>query len=410
MHIAIGYTALQIIRSIRLQGDGAFLEWFEEIENPVGIAFTPGFAGKQPDLSANTPKAERDLFAETLECEGFPFDAVIANKRIDLSVADNLGLLDRKAVLELGAFDASRKAQRKTLRTWTLRRDMPAKALIGAGKNTCFASPELVVAQLASRLDAPRLAQIIMELAGHYSLPPAQSDSHLAQKLQTAYELKPVTTIERIRKLAAQVRMLRGRDTLARALDIAMEHSASPAETILAIMMSMPMDSGGYEFETPLLNPSIDIPEEHRPHVSQQSYHPDIFFQGCYADLEYESSEFHLDPLLALQAGGEMSRWHALARQKAAADRKRMREIQTFGIAVIAVVWEDLLSVPGLDRVAWALACRVEQLQGTSAVAHFDALNQYKRRIARDDLLASLRESSAPPYAPALGFTVSPKP
>ena len=385
MHIATGTSALNIIRCIRAQGRSVALEWFSEVEQPIPDAYLPD--AKPPSAPQGREHADLlcPLFEETLEQASFPFDRVVANRRIDLSRIDGSEMLAHKAPLELGIFDLRLKTYRDSLRTRLLRRDLPRQALVGAGKHTCFSCPELVVLQLAQQLSVPLLAQVIMELAGFYALAPSQD-------FETVYDIPPITTLARIETLARRARMMRGRSVLRAALHIACERSASPAETILAIMLQSPIQDGGYGIERPLLNPCITAPRGTRSHVSQQHFYPDIYLQGCYTDIEYESTEFHLDPITTNWQAGELKNWQAGFAQKAANERRRARELQSLGVHVIPVTSYDMVSRAKLDNVAWSLARQMERLGQIDAASYMRTLDTSDYRNARTALLENLKK------------------
>ena len=424
MHVLVGESALQVVRCIRSQGASTSLEWFPEVEEPaIQIELSnevdpfkqkPSRRTRRSASSAPLSKsgqaqsqetpivydAKATQMQESLEDRSFPFSSVVSNRRVDLSRIDGSELLDRHNMLHLGVFDVNRKAHRKTLRTKILRRDLPSSSLIWAGRHTCFASPELIVIQLASQLSPVKLAQIIMELTGYYSLPP-EASGNLETKTRraalvnlempkTVYNLPPVTTLERIRSLAQYTRMVRARATLCAALDIALEHAASPVESTLALAFSIPVDQGGYGMEKPLLNACISVPEDKRDYLSQRHYYPDIFFASCKTDLEYESTEFHLDPITANWAPDELHAWRTHQAAKAAADRRRARELESLGLHVIPVVWDDLLRRENLDKLAWLLYLRVQEMHGEDASERMEQLDYYQHRLARERLLEEL--------------------
>ena len=393
MHVITGVSALQVIRCIRSQGVPASLRWFPEVENPPQNIRLDASSNQLQIESTPCVNESTNLFDETLQDASFPFDECVSNKRVDVAYIDGCELLGFRKHLELGVFDIKRRAYRETLRTRLLRDDLPAKSFIWAGKETCFASPEYMITQLAAQLDAIKLAQIIMEMTGYFTLPPENNKRQNREgdpTSSTVYNLPPVTTLARIRAFSQHVRMMRGKPTLEAALNIALEHSASPIESILAIAFRLPLQDGGYGMETPLLNPCIERPRELREFVSQDKYHPDIFFPGAQADLEYESTTFHLDPVTANWAPGEFKLWRAAQSHKAASDRRRARELEALGLRVIPVVWDDLINSAKLDKIAWLLARRMEERKLLDATAYMQKLETYELRTAREQLLETL--------------------
>ena len=396
MHIITGVSALQVIRCLRSQGAETAREWFPEVEEPVPVIQIPQL-GTGPRLEIHEqPLLPAHTFDETLDDVSFPFEKTVSNKKLDCTYIDGCERLDFRKHLELGVFDLSRRAYRKSLRTRILRRDLPSNSLIWAGRHTAFASPELVIVQLASRLSEVRLAQIIMELTGYYSLPPETKQGERTlnnPSSRTTYGLEPVTTIARIRSFACHVRMARNQHILNAALEIALDRAASPIESAAAIVLRRPIELGGYSMRKLLLNPKVEVPEYVSKFVSQKAYYPDMYFPDCATDLEYESTEFHLDPITANWSSYDIAQWRTHQAHKAASDRKRAREIEALGIRVIPIIWEDLLSSDQLDRIAWLLARRKEEFSEFDADTYMAQLDFYEYHMAREQLLEELSES-----------------
>jgi len=419
LRVAVGSSALELIRGVRT-GD------YEEARFHLGHAdvaearaWLPSQVAEHGDDACATDDAvgpcdvgvlgrlrsapkglgARDAAApETLEDIGFPFDEVVANRGIPPWRREALGRLTAEAPLELGIFSRSTRQSRKTLRTRTLDRHLPASSLIELDPSFYVASPELVCLQLADRLDAPRLALVIMEFTGSWSeVPPGVPSGSVVNR----FGLAPVTTTHRIGELARGVRYLRGRNTLDRALSMALPGSASRPEAVVALMMSTPVEHGGYGMGTPLLNPRIEPPAQDRDHVTQGSYYPDIFFQECFVDLEYDSLEFHFDlrPLIVTASDGaardasNLDLVLAAHASRMIDDRRRARDLQALGVHVIPVTNKDLASRRSLDQVVWAFArhlARRDDMRGMSLETYLGELDRPEYRDARDALFEAV--------------------
>jgi len=398
MHILTADSALMTIRAIRC---GLVLSPLPVPVIDSVVAYVPGRPaplGKE-DVAAPHPD---DV---TLRQSGFDFAAVEANRSIGLTRFGSFGDVLREGTLDLGVFDPRKRDRNKSIRTRLLSRDLPMAALIRVTPALYIASPELIILQLAATHTSVQLAQLIMELCGTYSLSPQQGDEASA-----SYQLDPVMSLESLRAIRSQVKMHGGKAIFEEALSMALEGSASPAETCVALMMSLPADQGGYGFPKPTLNALLTTPQWERDHVAGASYHLDAFWQGCYTDLECESIAYHLDPFVAqaLQAARSddidvallpddriMHNLRQRLISKADADRQRMRDIQSLGIQVVPVTSYDLSHLRRLDQVAWALAKRRETTEGIDATTHMDALDDYDARQRR---LALLEQLSPMPF------------
>ena len=99
------------------------------------------------------------------------------------------------------------------------------------------------------------------------------------------------------------------------------ENSASPLESIFAIMASLPCRLGGYGFVKAELNPKMEVPANKRCLTRFDAYHPDCYLEAIDLDLEVESRERHSSP-------------RAIERDKA-----RRNDIQAVGVEVKDVTW-----------------------------------------------------------------------
>jgi len=412
MHILAGESALRALRAVR----------YRELAVPVALltpqpqeARLPG-RGKIATLSpehgkptapapergkTTAPSPEQVLLPDwpTLADEGFPFQDVEANMRLELWQLGDVGPFTPERPLELAVFDRARRTRGKKYRTRELSRALPADAIVRVNPSLYFVCPELIVAQMAPSLSAMQLAKLIMELCGSYSLSPT-ADRHSKAK----YQLEPVTSLERIKRYAKLTKVRGGAKTLREALSYALEGSASPGETVLALMMSLPRESGGYGFAKPALNASLTVPNEHIGRVGGTKYSLDAFWQEAYTDLEYESVEFHLDPLAAASLVAakdgerdsdpsvEMRRREYIT--KADADRRRFRDLQFLGIHVIPVTAFDLSGVRRLDQVAHALAKNINGPDAKGLEDWAADLDERSYRERRRRLLRSLNEDA----------------
>ena len=385
MHVAVAETALSVVRSIRCASESNNTSfWFPAVSQSERRVYLQTEACyDSASCDSQSKNSDADLFQESLEDIAFPFDAVVSNKSVDFSCIDGPISFSRSDSIELGVFDRIRRENRKTLKSLLLNRRLPARALVPAGHNLHFASPELIVIQLARRLDCIDLAQIIMEFAGTYSLPPSSADA--AQ--ETVFEIEPVTSIARIRELAKRMPRIQHRDVLNSALELAKEGSASAPESQLATVLHLPMCEGGYERRALQLNPVFEAPESAREYLGQGTFFPDIFIQDCFTDIEYQSTSFHLDPLTASWTSRGFNIEREAAKYKTAKDMRRMRDLQAMGIHVIPVTQDDLNDCSQLDAVAWSLAQQRERILGESSVRYMEELNRYEHRSAREALL-----------------------
>ena len=391
MHILTGESSLRALRACRYRG---FAVALPEPALPHRHAFLPG----QEHNDDPEDDAETTFDSKSLATSGFDFARVETNAKVELWRLGDVGAFTKENPLELGVFERSKTRTRLRSRVRMLSRDLPADALVRVDPTLYFVGPELIVLQMASQTSDVELAQIIMELCGSYTPSPVPDDNG---KTPCLYKVSPVTTIARIRAYIDRFRQRGGKQVLHSALGMALEGAASPAETNLALAMSLPRSMGGYGLPISSINASVSAPDDERNNVGGDSYALDVFWQDAYADLEYESTEYHLDPLAAASlvaarderdsADPEVVAWRRERIAKADADRRRMRDLQYLGLLVIPVTNFDLLSVHRMDQVARSLVRRYEQVSTSTMDEWRDALDEKAWRDSRLVLLQKLQ-------------------
>jgi hypothetical protein len=164
-----------------------------------------------------------------------------------------------------------------------------------------------------------------MELCGTYSLRQSFPSGE-----RPVYGIEPATTVDNISKAIKYLSgsRFRGAGRAKDVLPLLMEGSASPMESVLALMLRLPIRRGGLGLGIPQLNPVIPIDDSYRRFTSMESFRPDIYFERIPIDLEYESEEFHPDL-------GDLDMLDAESRaailKKSQSDKQRMRLIQSVG-------------------------------------------------------------------------------
>jgi len=365
MHILAAGTALRALRAIRYRDVGIWLP--------------------NPEID------DIHLTGKKLADTGIDFRSATTNKRADTFRLGDIGTFSQARPLELAVFDPNRKHVRKTVRANLLRTDLPASALIRVDPSLWITCPELTVMLLAKRLAVIELAQVIMELCGSFSLHPDPS----ARDEPPRYGLPPVMSLASLADFAQVTRVRGDKATLRTACQLACAHAASPMEANVTLLLSAPPDLGGYGFPKPSLNAPFTPPEEDRPHLSQQSYALDLFWQDCLADIECESTGYHLDPLTANAQDGSLEAWRSERILKEESDRRRMRELQYLGLQVIPVTSYDLRSEDRTRGIARALARRFQTCGSTDVSDIITRIDSLAAATDRAALLEVLTRSTS---------------
>lgn len=174
-------------------------------------------------------------------------------------------------------------------------------------------------------------ALVACEFAGTYRL--AVGDK------ATTYGASPLIACDSLREAAGPktTTVSRRAHHVARVM---LEGSASPMETSLGLILTLPVDLGGYGIKKPLLNVPICIDGGAADFLGQQEIRPDFLWAEERVALEYDSAEFHSEKGAAL----------------AARDAARANALTALGYRVLRVTPQLISSPTGLDLLAAQLA------------------------------------------------------
>ena len=145
-------------------------------------------------------------------------------------------------------------------------------------------SPEVALLQVASSLGFYRALALAMELCGTYSL----DDS-----LGCEFDVAALTSPERIGNVACLCTNQRGAELLKRIANYAIGGSASPRESALAMMLSLPRKLGGWSCPKPKLNERIELSKCAASHCGRSYLVADLLFEEAKLDVEYQGKEWH---------------------------------------------------------------------------------------------------------------------
>lgn len=214
---------------------------------------------------------------------------------------------------------------------WHLWQKVPEGAFSPAGEKSFVSSPEFCFLQMASILSVPELVMLGMELCGGYCLDPSE-DEGLGKRSV------PLTSRERLADFIASARGLHGYRQAQKALAFVLNHSASPMETAVVMLLHMPYRYGGYSLPAPMLNLSIPLQGRARKLYGASVCYGDICWKKPPLDLEYLGVEPHV--------GGA----------KMIADRSRTLAIAEMGFQVIEITKEQVFDLEAFDIIARRIA------------------------------------------------------
>lgn len=197
---------------------------------------------------------------------------------------------------------------------------LPPSSLVRISKGFLVASPELVFVQVASYLDEIRLVKVGYELTATYGYVASADD-----ELEALYDVLPLSDTSRIEEMLQGMAGSRFIRAARSALRFVAPRSASPMETTLAMLLSLPPRLGGLGFEVPHMNEEVQVSGERR--------RIDLYWPDRRVGVEYMGKEFH----------GE---------DKAEHDDRRQNLIQANGMLLLNVRYSDVVDLKQFQRFA----------------------------------------------------------
>ena len=174
-------------------------------------------------------------------------------------------------------------------------------------------------------------AVLVCEFAGTYRLG--------APGERTCYHVPPIMSVESLANMANSAGSSTAASRARTVAEVAFDGSASPMETALALLLSLPVDFGGFGLPRPRLNASIDV-SSCRGHFSDaDTVTPDFLWEEQHVALEYDSAEFHSSGLA-----------------DSGRDAVRANTLTTAGYRVFRATPRVVGSLPGVGLLARQLA------------------------------------------------------
>lgn len=177
-----------------------------------------------------------------------------------------------------------RNSKLRTCHSW--RAPLPPGSLVRIAPGVYCCTPEFLLLQLASQLPVSLLSELICEFCGAYSI------AHW--RCEASKRCQPLTTIEALDLYVAKAAGVRGANKLRSALRHALNRSASPMETLVALLLCLPKHRGGYGLPAPRLNHWLKVPDQMRATIGRGEFFCDLYWPEQRYALEYDGREGHL--------------------------------------------------------------------------------------------------------------------
>ena len=229
-------------------------------------------------------------------------------------------LLDEKLcnlTLPLHVLVGSNNARKKhqSLQCHISSGEFPSGSFIRMGSGLIASSPELCFLQMAGELSLIELVSLGFELCGSYRLNKENTTGQDVISKGFRSDL-PLTNVAKLNSYTKKTVHIKGCKNARRAISFIIDGAASPMETILTMLLTLPYRFGGYGFPKPILNFGIDIPqsigesnsifpvmitinyngsiaESKNISAEKSKYYCDLFWPDRKIALEYDSDEYH---------------------------------------------------------------------------------------------------------------------
>ena len=208
---------------------------------------------------------------------------------------------------------------------------LPEGSLIQGEDGLVISSPEFCLLQMATVLTDVQLARLVMQFCGRYSPEASNKDGFVKRD--------PLTSVNGIRHYLQGARRQQGAGRLARVLAWVADNAWSPREASLELLMTMPVQRGGFHFPKPLMNVTPDdITDEVKAILGKDKCIVDLLWNQCLA-MEYLGRYRHDEKF-----GVDIARTIALGKM---------------GIHVELIAAEQLKSAVQMDIIARRVAGKV---------------------------------------------------
>ena len=187
-----------------------------------------------------------------------------------------------------------------------------------------LAAPELSLLHYTSRNGLIDAIAVAFELCGSYRLGGLNGFSRAV----------PLTSPKSLKRFASGAKGATGVKALRRVADYVLADSASPMETALAMLLSLPCLLGGYGLPAPQMNARIEVVPKNELSQTKRYYKADLYWPSARFAIEYDSDLCHV--------GSE----------RIEQDAARRNALLFQGINVVTVGRRQIMSEAKMDDVA----------------------------------------------------------
>jgi len=194
---------------------------------------------------------------------------------------------------------------------------------------------------MASEYPLAKLIALGLELCGSYSLA-GYANAALKKKEseQTMYNLSKLTNTKKLKVFVARMTGWPGYSQATKALQYIADNSASPMETILFLLLTLPYRHGGYGLPIPELNGCIYPEKGVKRFSGRRFYRGDLLWRKAGIVAEYNSDLEHASP------------------ERIARDAIRRSDLLLCGILEVTVTKKQIKNEELFEKIARQIAAR----------------------------------------------------
>ena len=246
---------------------------------------------------------------------------------------------------------------RSILRYHVQKAQIPSNSLFPLRDGIHVVSPTLCFVELCNTLSFAASLELGMELCGTYALRPGSLEDYAKRDYQLMNALSCRRRVKAWKDIHGLVQARKVSRYLA-------DGCASPMETKLYLLLCLPQKYGGYNIARPEINAKIELSEEQRLILRQESVKPDFLWREFNLIVEYDG-EYHDDPA------------------QLAKDAKRRVLLETMGYTVVTVKKQQVYDPLIFDEFASMIAKKTGK-----RVRSLEPKQHFAREKLRDALLS----------------------
>lgn len=165
--------------------------------------------------------------------------------------------------------------------------EIPPGLVKQVGGDAYCAGPELTFVQMAGETSLLGAVVLGHELCGSYA--------HFSQLISGFYERPPLTSVSKLNTAIDQLKGMRGLGAAREALRWVRDRSASPMETVVSCMLTLPSSMGGFGMVAPELNHKVELDDAEARVAGTKEPKIDTAYLEVLVGVEFDGAEYHRD-------------------------------------------------------------------------------------------------------------------